>query len=90
MPRATMGGPSPPGNRGQHGAAASFMLDDRGARMIDNSNNDIRSATDIFVKGMGRVTAVLWCASTTEAASASLWTTETPWSTGSPAFGRSA
>lgn len=41
----------------RHGAAASFMLDDRGARMIDNPNNDIRSATDIFVKDMGLVTA---------------------------------
>src|ERR1700752_163256 len=38
------------------GAAASFMLDDSGARMIDNPNNDIRSATDIFVKDMGLVT----------------------------------
>ena len=27
----------------RHGAAASFMLDDRGARMVDNPNNDIRS-----------------------------------------------
>ena len=41
----------------RHGAAASFMLDDRGARMIDNSNGDIRSTTDIFVKDMGLVTA---------------------------------
>jgi 3-hydroxyisobutyrate dehydrogenase len=41
----------------RHGAAASFMLDDRGARMIDNPNNEIRSATDIFVKDMGLVTA---------------------------------
>lgn len=41
----------------RHGAAASFMLDDRGARMIDDSNDDIRSTTDIFVKDMGLVTA---------------------------------
>jgi 3-hydroxyisobutyrate dehydrogenase len=40
----------------RHGAAASFMLDDRGARMIDNPNNDIRSTIDIFVKDMGLVT----------------------------------
>jgi 3-hydroxyisobutyrate dehydrogenase/putative dehydrogenase len=36
----------------RHGAAASFMLDDRGARMVDNPNNDIRSTIDIFVKDM--------------------------------------
>lgn len=40
----------------RHGAAASFMLDDRGARMVDNPNNDIRSTIDIFVKDMGLVT----------------------------------
>jgi len=40
----------------RHGAAASFMLDDRGARMVDNPNNEIRSAVDIFVKDMGLVT----------------------------------
>ena len=40
----------------RHGAAASFMLDDRGARMIDNPNNEIRSTIDIFVKDMGLVT----------------------------------
>ena len=39
------------------GAAASFMFDDRGARMIDNPNNEVRSAIDIFVKDMGLVTA---------------------------------
>ena len=33
------------------------MLDDRGARMIDNPNNEVRSAIDIFVKDMGLVTA---------------------------------
>jgi 3-hydroxyisobutyrate dehydrogenase len=38
------------------GAAASFMLDDRGARMIDSPNNDIRSAIGISVKDMGLVT----------------------------------
>jgi 3-hydroxyisobutyrate dehydrogenase len=41
----------------RHGAAASFMLDDRGARMIDNPSDDVRSAIDIFVKDMGLVTA---------------------------------
>ena len=41
----------------RHGAAASFMLDDRGARMVDNPNNEIRSTIDIFVKDMGLVTA---------------------------------
>ena len=40
----------------RHGAAASFMLDDRGARMVDNPNNEVRSAIDIFVKDMGLVT----------------------------------
>jgi len=40
----------------RHGAAASFMLDDRGARMVDNPNNDILSTIDIFVKDMGLVT----------------------------------
>ena len=41
----------------RHGAAASFMLDDRGSRMVDNPNNEIRSTIDIFVKDMGLVTA---------------------------------
>jgi 3-hydroxyisobutyrate dehydrogenase len=40
----------------RHGAAASFMLDDRGSRMVDNPNNEIRSTIDIFVKDMGLVT----------------------------------
>ena len=39
----------------RHGAAASFMLDDRGARMVDSSFDDVRSALDIFVKDMGLV-----------------------------------
>ena len=38
------------------GAAASFMLDDRGARMVDGAFDDVRSALDIFVKDMGLVT----------------------------------
>lgn len=38
----------------RHGAAASFMLDDRGARMV-TPGDDVRSALDIFVKDMGLV-----------------------------------
>lgn len=38
----------------RHGAAASFMLDDRGARMVGTSD-EVRSALDIFVKDMGLV-----------------------------------
>lgn len=38
----------------RHGAAASFMLDDRGARMVDGTD-EVRSALDIFVKDMGLV-----------------------------------
>lgn len=37
------------------GAAASFMFDDRGARMVDPENSEVRSALDIFVKDMGLV-----------------------------------
>jgi 3-hydroxyisobutyrate dehydrogenase/putative dehydrogenase len=37
------------------GAAASFMLDDRGARMVQGTD-EVRSALDIFVKDMGLVT----------------------------------
>src|SRR3712207_7734928 len=33
------------------GAAASFMLDDRGARMV-HGTDEVRSALDIFVKDM--------------------------------------
>ncbi len=36
------------------GAAGSFMLDDRGTRMLED-NPDVRSAVDIFVKDMGLV-----------------------------------
>ena len=39
----------------RHGAAASFMLDDRGARMLTREFEDVRSALDIFVKDMGLV-----------------------------------
>lgn len=39
------------------GAAASFMLDDRGERMVDEAFEPTRSAVDIFVKDMGLVTA---------------------------------
>jgi 3-hydroxyisobutyrate dehydrogenase/putative dehydrogenase len=39
----------------RHGAAGSFMLDDRGARMLDGERGPVRSALDIFVKDMGLV-----------------------------------
>jgi 3-hydroxyisobutyrate dehydrogenase/putative dehydrogenase len=38
------------------GAAASFMLDDRGERMVGGSFAEVKSALDIFVKDMGLVT----------------------------------
>jgi 3-hydroxyisobutyrate dehydrogenase len=38
------------------GAAASFMFDDRGARMVAGDFDHVRSALDIFVKDMGLVT----------------------------------
>jgi 3-hydroxyisobutyrate dehydrogenase len=38
------------------GAAASFMLDDRGARMLDGDVTPPKSALEIFVKDMGLVT----------------------------------
>jgi len=38
------------------GAAASFMFDDRGARMVAGEFDEVRSALDIFVKDMGLVT----------------------------------
>jgi 3-hydroxyisobutyrate dehydrogenase/putative dehydrogenase len=38
------------------GAAASFMLDDRGERMLDGSVEPAKSALEIFVKDMGLVT----------------------------------
>lgn len=38
----------------RRGAAGSFMLDDRGARMLDEAP-PVRSAVDIFVKDMGLV-----------------------------------
>ncbi|MGA3352600.1 MAG: NAD(P)-dependent oxidoreductase [Acidimicrobiales bacterium] len=37
------------------GAAASFMLEDRGARMVSGAFDDVHSALDIFVKDMGLV-----------------------------------
>ncbi len=40
----------------RHGAAASFMFGDRGSRMVDEGNTEVRSAIDIFVKDMGLVT----------------------------------
>jgi 3-hydroxyisobutyrate dehydrogenase-like beta-hydroxyacid dehydrogenase len=39
----------------RHGAAASFMLDDRGSRMLTREFAEVRSALDIFVKDMGLV-----------------------------------
>jgi len=39
----------------RHGAAASFMLDDRGERMLAETHTDVRSALGIFVKDMGLV-----------------------------------
>ena len=41
----------------RHGAAGSFMLEDRGRRMLDRRFLPPRSALDIFVKDMGLVTA---------------------------------
>lgn len=41
----------------RHGAAASFMLDDRGARMLTEGPVEVRSALQIFVKDMGMVTS---------------------------------
>ena len=41
----------------RHGAAASFMLDDRGERMVHGAGDEVRSALDIFVKDMGLVLA---------------------------------
>jgi 3-hydroxyisobutyrate dehydrogenase/putative dehydrogenase len=40
----------------RHGAAGSFMLNDRGARMLDHEFEPVRSALSIFVKDMGLVT----------------------------------
>lgn len=39
------------------GAAASFMFEDRGARMLEGRFDEVRSAMDIFVKDMGLVDA---------------------------------
>jgi 3-hydroxyisobutyrate dehydrogenase/putative dehydrogenase len=39
----------------RQGAAASFMLDDRGRRMVEGTFGDVKSALDIFVKDMGLV-----------------------------------
>lgn len=40
----------------RHGVAASFMLDDRGERMVHDPSDQVNSALDIFVKDMGLVT----------------------------------
>jgi len=50
------------------GAAASFMFEDRGARMAEGQFGEVRSALDIFVKDMGLVGAAAdeagaWCRS---------------------------
>jgi 3-hydroxyisobutyrate dehydrogenase len=39
----------------RHGAAASFMLDDRGSRMVDGSFDEVKSALNIFVKDLNLV-----------------------------------
>jgi 3-hydroxyisobutyrate dehydrogenase len=39
----------------RHGAAGSFMLTDRGPRMLDGQFEPVRSALDIFVKDLGLV-----------------------------------
>jgi len=39
----------------RHGAANSFMLEDRGERMLEREFVPARSALDIFVKDMGLV-----------------------------------
>jgi len=41
----------------REGAAASFMFEDRGARMVAGQFGQVRSAMDIFVKDMGLVGA---------------------------------
>ena len=41
----------------RHGAAGSFMFDDRGRRMVAREFEEARSALDIFVKDLGLVTA---------------------------------
>ena len=41
----------------RQGAAGSFMLGDRGARMLDGPPATVRSAVDIFVKDLGLVRA---------------------------------
>jgi 3-hydroxyisobutyrate dehydrogenase len=41
----------------REGAAASFMFDDRGARMVAGQFGQVRSTMDIFVKDMGLVGA---------------------------------
>lgn len=41
----------------RRGAAASFMLDDRGLRMVNEEFDDPKSAVDIFVKDMNMVAA---------------------------------
>jgi 3-hydroxyisobutyrate dehydrogenase/putative dehydrogenase len=38
----------------RHGAAASFMFEDRGQRMVEDTD-EVKSALDIFVKDMGLV-----------------------------------
>ena len=38
------------------GAATSFMFEDRGPRMLQGDQAEVRSALDIFVKDMGLVT----------------------------------
>jgi 3-hydroxyisobutyrate dehydrogenase len=55
----------------RHGAAVSFMFEDRGARMLDAQFDPPRSALDIFVKDMGLVLgAARQCGSSTPLAEA--------------------
>jgi 3-hydroxyisobutyrate dehydrogenase/putative dehydrogenase len=47
----------------RQGAAASFMLEDRGPRMVSGAFEDVHSALDIFVKDMGLVSGAAGAAS---------------------------
>ena len=55
------------------GAAASFMFDDRGARMVAGTFDEVRSALDIFVKDMGLVTGAAGDAGASVPLSTAAW-----------------